>query len=192
MHHRPDVHAHIIAQIIESELIVGAIGNVGIVDLAPFRRIQLVVQRLGGQAEELVDLAHPLAVALGEIIVHRDQMGALSGQSVQIERHGGHQRFSFTGSHLGDFAFMQDDAADQLHVVRHHIPFHLLTADHPFFAQQAATGLFHRRERFRQKIIGGLSHAQTVAELGSFGLEFIVGEIFIRFGQLIDLLHDGL
>ena len=35
-----------------------------------------------GKAEEFVDLAHPLGVALGEIVVDRDDVNALASKRV--------------------------------------------------------------------------------------------------------------
>ena len=44
----------------------------------------------------------------------------LAGQRVQISRQRRNQRFSFAGFHFRDFALMQHDAADQLHVKMPH------------------------------------------------------------------------
>ena len=44
-------------------------------------------------------------------------MGASPIESVQIERQRGDEGFALAGLHLGDAAFVQDDAADQLHIV---------------------------------------------------------------------------
>ena len=69
-----------------------------------------------GEAEEIVDLAHPLGVALGEVVVDGDDVHAAAGERVEIDRQRGDQRLAFAGLHLGDLAFVQDHAADQLHV----------------------------------------------------------------------------
>ena len=67
-------------------------------------------------AEEAVDLAHPLAVALGEIVVDGDDMHALAGERVEIDGERGDERLAFAGAHLGDGALVQHHAADELHV----------------------------------------------------------------------------
>ena len=67
-------------------------------------------------AEEFVDLAHPFGVARGEIVVDGDDMHALAGERVEIDGEGRDQRLAFAGAHLGDRAFVQHQAADQLHV----------------------------------------------------------------------------
>ena len=72
------------------------------------------------EAEEAIDLPHPFRVALGQIIVDRDNVHALARQGIEIGRQDGDQRFAFAGLHLRDAALMQHDAADELHAVRPH------------------------------------------------------------------------
>ena len=71
----------------------------------------------GVQPQKAVDLAHPLHIAFGQIVVHRDHMHALAGERVQINRRGGRQGLAFAGLHLRDLALVQHNAADELHVV---------------------------------------------------------------------------
>ena len=94
----------------------------------------------GGQAQEAVDLAHPLGVALGQVVVDRDDVHALAGERVQIDRQGGDQRLAFAGLHLGDLAVVQHHAADQLHV-------EMAQAEH------ALGGLAHHGEGFGQQVV---------------------------------------
>ncbi len=67
-----------------------------------------------------VYLAHPLTVSLGEVVVDGDNMDALSGQRIQVNRQGSNQCLTFTGLHLSDTALMQDDTADDLYTVMTH------------------------------------------------------------------------
>ena len=69
-----------------------------------------------GEAEELVDLAHPLRVALGQIVVDGDDMHARAGERVEIDRQRGDQRLALARLHLRDLALVQHHAADELHV----------------------------------------------------------------------------
>ena len=66
--------------------------------------------------EELVDLAHPLRVALSEVVVDGDDVHARAGERVEIDRQRGDQRLALAGLHLGDLALVQHHAADELHV----------------------------------------------------------------------------
>ena len=111
-----DIELHVVAQVIEAELVVGAIGDVGGVGLAPFVVAEVVDDDAHGEAEKLVNLAHPLGVALGQVVVDRDHVDALAGQGVEVAGEGCHQGFAFAGLHFRYLALVQDHAADQLHV----------------------------------------------------------------------------
>jgi hypothetical protein len=67
-----------------------------------------------------VDLAHPFGVALGEVVVDGDDVDALAGERVEIDRQRRDQRLAFAGAHFGDRAVVQHHAADQLHVEMAH------------------------------------------------------------------------
>ena len=68
-----------------------------------------------------MNLAHPLSIARGEIIVHGNDMNsAAAGERVEISRQRGDQRLAFAGAHLSNFALVQNDAADQLHIEMAH------------------------------------------------------------------------
>ena len=96
-----------------------------------------------------MDLAHPLTVALGQVVVHRDDVDAPAGQGVQIGGQSGYQGLALAGLHLGDPALVQHDAAHQLHPVGPH-------------AQHPVRGLPHGGKSLRQDIIQCLSISQTV------------------------------
>ena len=108
-------------------------------------------------------------------------------ERVQIERHGRDQRLAFTGRHLGDLALVQRDAADQLHVVGHHVPGHGLAGHHDRCAQQTTAGFFYRGVGFGQDFIEDrlelflevLFYGQDpLAEAGTF-----FGVLGLTFGQ---------
>ncbi len=107
---------HVVAQIVEAELVVGAVGDVAVVLLLALLVVEPVHDGADGEPEELVDLAHPFGVAAGQVIVDGDHVHAASGERVEIDRQRGDQGLAFAGLHLGDVAFVQDHAADQLHV----------------------------------------------------------------------------
>ncbi len=107
---------HVVAQIVEAVFVVGAVGDVAGIGRLALGIVEAVNDHAGGEAQEAVDLAHPAAIALGEVVVDGDDMHALAGERVQIDGEGGDQRLAFAGLHLGDVALMQHHAADQLHV----------------------------------------------------------------------------
>ena len=67
---------HVVAQIVEAELVVGAVGDVAGVGRLALVVVEAVHDDADGQAEEAVDLPHPFGVALGEVVVDGDDMHA--------------------------------------------------------------------------------------------------------------------
>ena len=76
LHHVLDPVLHVVAQIVEAELVVGAVGHVAGIGRLALRIFEPVHDHPDGQPEEAVDLAHPLGVALGEVVVDGDDMHA--------------------------------------------------------------------------------------------------------------------
>ena len=145
----------VVAQIIETELAVRAVGDVHRVLLAANIRRLIVLNAADGQPEKTVKLAHPFGVAAGEVIVHRHEMRAAAGERVQIKRQRRDERLAFAGRHFRDPAAVQNDAADQLHIEVHHVPGHRLIADRESLLPlgQPARRVFHHGEGFRQNLI---------------------------------------
>ena len=77
---------HVVAQVVEAELVVGAVGDVAVVGGLALLVVEAVHDHAGLQPEEGVDLAHPFGVALGEIVVDGDDMDAAAGERVEIDR----------------------------------------------------------------------------------------------------------
>ena len=110
------------------------------------------------ESQIVVDLSHPVGVALGQVIVDGDHVHALSGERVQIDRQGADQGLALAGAHLGDASVVEHHAADQLHVV---VPL----AKHPFGR------LAHHREGLFQKVVQALALGQPRLEHLGPGLE---------------------
>ena len=128
-------------------------------------------------SEKVVDRRHPAGARLGEIVVRRDQVRALAGKRVQIERRGGDQRLAFTGLHLRDMALVERHRAHQLLV-------EVALAERP--ARRLANG----GERLREDVVELLFLRQALAELRGARAQGIVGEGFGRFLERVDLLDD--
>ena len=97
-----EVELHVVAQVVEAELVVRAVGDVAAVGDLALLVVQLVLDDADRQAEEAVDAAHPLGVAAGEVVVDGDDVNALAFERVQVGGQGGDQRLAFAGLHLGD------------------------------------------------------------------------------------------
>jgi len=169
-----EVDHHVIPQVIETELVVGAIGDVGAVGFAPRDRAQVLIAVVIGSvvgvvdkrslvrpsgtrldhahahAQSIVDRAHPLDAVLGQVVVGCHEVSALASERVQVKRQRGHQRLALTGTHLGDLTLMQDHAPDELDVIGTK-------------ADRTARGLAHRSEGFGQQGVKRfpIRHAST-------------------------------
>ncbi len=181
LHAIVEIELHVVAQIVEAELVVGAVGDVGGIGRPALLVVQVVHDNADGEPQEGVELAHPLGVALGQIVVDGHDMHAAPGERVEIDRESRHQGLAFAGLHFGDLALVQHHAADQLHVEVAHV-------------EHAPSGFAHHREGFVQNLVQHLGH-QAVALglqlLGAIGATVgVVGGILgVEFGQL--LLHPG-
>ena len=139
---------HVVAQVVEAELVVGAVGDVRRVRDAPLRRVHLGQDRADVHAQEVVHPAHPLGVELGQVVVDRDHVHAAAGERVEVGRQGGDQGLALTGLHLGDVAQVQRRAAHQLDV---EVP----------LVQHPAAGLAYGGERLGQQRLERLALART-------------------------------
>ena len=124
--------SHIVAQIVETELVVRSEGDVSIVGTTTRIGIGLMlVDAIDAEAVELVERSHPFRVTLGQIVVHRDDVNAVARQCVEEHGQRCHQRFTLTRRHFRDFSLMQGNTAEQLHVVVNHLPFQVVAACRP-------------------------------------------------------------
>ena len=69
-----------------------------------------------GEAEEIIEFAHPAGVALCEVIVYRDNVDTTTGKSIEVNRQGCHEGFTFTSLHFGNVTFVKDNTTDELYV----------------------------------------------------------------------------
>ena len=102
-------------------------------------------------------------------------MGAAARERIQVQRQGRDERLPLARRHFGDLPLMQHDAADELYVVRHHIPFEGVARHDHLAADQPAARLAHRGEGLREHL------AQRPLE------RFHVGRLGL--GQLLAQLH---
>ena len=107
-----------------------------------------------GEAQEAEEPAHPLAVALGQVVVDGDDVDALAGERVQVGGQGRHEGLALARLHLRDHAAVEDDAADELHVEVPHV-------------EHAAAGLAHDREGLGQQVVEGSAPSRAAAALNS-------------------------
>ena len=114
--HVLELELHVVAQVVEAELVVGPVGDVAGVGLLAVLVEEAVLDAPDGQAEELVDPSHPVGVAPGQVVVDRDDVDAAARQGVQVDGHGRDERLALARLHLGDLSRVKDHPADELDV----------------------------------------------------------------------------
>ena len=168
---------HVIAQIVEAELVVGAVG-----DVRRIRGLLEVVAHLrhidaDGQAQEAVDSAHPVGIALGEVIVDGDDVHTAAGQRIQVGGQRSDQRLAFAGAHFGDLPVVQTHAADQLHVEMAHL-------------QGSFASFAHHRERLGHDRVERFPLRDPLLQHRRLRLQLVVRQRGNRGLQRIDLGDD--
>ena len=168
---------HVVAQVVEAEFVVGAVG-----DVRRIGRLLEVVAHLrhidaDGQAQEAVDPAHPVGIALGKVIVDGDDVYTAAGQRIQVRGQCGDQRLAFAGAHFGDLPVVQTHAADQLHVEMAHL-------------QGALARFAHHGERLGHDRVECLALSDALLERRRLRLQLVVRQRGNRGLQRVDLCDD--
>ena len=171
---------HVVAQVVEAELVVGPVGDVAGVVGALVRR-----GRAGAghdepdrEAEPAVDAAHPLGVAAGEVVVDRHDVHAAARQRVEVHGQGGDQGLALAGAHLGDPARVERGAAHDLDVV-------------VALADDAARGLAHDGEGLDHDVVDPLAARDAAAELRGLGPQGVVAQPPDGVAEGVDLGDDA-
>ena len=168
---------HVVAQVVETELGVGAIGDVCLVGRTLELERHVVLEQTDGHAQVLVDAAHPLGVALCQVIVDGNDMHALAGDSVEVAGQGGDERLALAGLHLGNMTLMKRHGADELYVKVTH-------------ARDALGSLAHSGKSLGKHVVERLAVGVTLAELIGLGAEFLLGHLLKLGLKTVDLVND--
>ena len=89
LHHLAAVVLHVVAEVVETEFVIRAVGDVGGVGRAPLLVGEVGHDHADSEAEEAVHPPHPLRVAPREVVVDGDDVDALARQRVKV---GGERR----------------------------------------------------------------------------------------------------
>ncbi len=164
---------HVVAQIVESELVVGAVGDVAGVGCPFGGRIHAGNGHAHGHVQRLVDRLHPGRIAARQVVVDRHHVNAPGRQRVEINGQRRDQGLAFAGLHFGDLALVQHHAADHLGVKMAH-------------AQRSNRGFANHRERLWQKVIKSFTVFQALAEFNRLRLELVIIELLGLCLELVD------
>ena len=124
--------SHVVAQVVEAELIVRPEGDVSVVCCTTLGGIgAMLVDTVYAEAVEHIQWAHPLRVTLGEVVIHRDDVDTITREGIEEDGERSDEGLTFPRSHLGDLTLVQDGTPEELHVVVHHIPGDLIATSEP-------------------------------------------------------------
>ena len=179
LHEPRDLELHVVAQVVESELVVGPVGDVAGVGRLALGVLHVVLDDAHRHAQEAIDAPHPLRVAPGQVVVDGHHVNALAAQRVEIRGQSRDERLALTGLHLGDGAAVQDHAPDELHVEMPHL-------------QRAPACLTNDRERLDQQIVERLPARNALPEVDGPGPQLVVGEGLHVGLERIDVRHARL
>ena len=163
--HVLDSHGHVVAQVVEPELVVGPIADVGGVRRPTLLGAHRGLDQAHGQPEQAVDRAHPFGVSLGQVVVHGDDVNPVAPEGVDVGGHGGDERLSFARLHLGDAALVQGHRP-------HHLDVEMALSDGP------AGGLADQREGLGEHVLQVLALGHGVLQLGGLGGQLVVTQLF--------------
>ena len=191
---------HVVPQIVEPELVVGSVGDVGQVGFAPGHRTKVVealipvpdriiIRRIvdagelvgdhpDAQPQERVDGTHPARAQPGQVVVGGHEVSTPPFERVQREREGRDERFPFAGPHLGDLPAEEHRAPNELDVV---MP----------LAEDPLAGLADEGERLGHERLEGFGLC-ALAEFFQLPAEGRFGEPFELGLERVDLLDEGL
>ena len=125
-------HGHVVAEVVETKLVVGTKGDIGLVGAAALLAVGLVlVDTIDGEAVELIERAHPLGVALGEVVIDCDDVDTIARESVEEDGERGDEGLTLTRGHLGDLALMKHLTTKDLDVVVDHLPLQVVATSGP-------------------------------------------------------------
>ena len=173
---------HVVAQVVEPELGVRAVGDAALVGGPARLERHHVLDVAHGRAQALVHAAVPLGVALGQVVVDRDQVDVLARHRVQVQRQAGDEGLALAGLHLRDVALVEDDAAHQLDI-------------EDALPRLALAGLADGCEGLEEHVFERLAVLVPLAELGGLAAELVIGERLepgLERGDVGGLVPEGL
>ena len=107
---------HVVSQVVKAKLRVCAVSDIRLVRGLLEVESHTVLEQTHAETHEAINLSHPLAIALGKVIVDGHDVYALAFKGIEVTGERRHQGLAFACFHLGNGAAMQGDAADNLHV----------------------------------------------------------------------------
>ena len=170
---------HVVAEVIEAELVIGSVGNVAEVSLAALVVGESVEDTADCESEPAEHLAHFLSLSLCEVVIDGNNVNALACESVEVRGNARNESFTFTGLHLGDTSLMKNDSTNYLDGVG------LLLENTP-------SRLSYGSKSLGENVVESLACLEPVLEFLSFSFELSVGELLILLVELENFILNWL
>ena len=165
---------HVVTQVIKTEFIIRSVRNIGVVLLASLFRLLSDQHTAHGESQEIVDASHQIRLVLRQIIVHCNNVNALTGQCTQVRRHSRDERLTFTSFHFCDIASVQSNTTHDLNV-------------EGTLTQGAPCCFANGCESLNQDVIQGFAFIEALFKFLCFSAQFLIGEGFKVFLKSINL-----
>ena len=169
---------HVVAQVVEAELIVRAVGDVGLVCLLALHRRHVRQNRRDRQTQEVVHTTHLLGLHSSQVVVDGDDVDALAEQPLKVGGEKTDEGFALTGLHLGDVALVQGRTAHDLNV-------------EVTLAEYSPGRLTHRREGLRKQPVQVLAVVETLTEVGGLSRQLVVAHGDVVLLDAVDLADNA-
>ena len=151
----------IVTQIVKTKFVVRTVGDVSLIRSDFVLALHARQAHADAQTQKVVQHAHFGRIAACQIVIHGHDVYAFAGDRIQIHRQRGHQGFTLTRAHLGDFTLVQHHTADQLHVKMAH-------------AQRALRRFAHHGKGLRQQTVQTRAVHITLLELIGFRAQLVI------------------
>ncbi len=200
-------YRHVVAKVVEAELVVCAESDVRLISLATCRAVGLVlVDAVNAKTVEHIHRSHPFRVALCKVVVHGNDVNAVAGEGVEEHGKRCHKRLSLAGCHFGYFALVEHNSAEQLHVVMHHVPRNLISAGNPMVLVYCLVAVDAHEVvcggKLAVKVCGGYGYFLVLCEaaccfahngesVGQYLIELFVVAFQHFLFKLVDLAENG-
>jgi hypothetical protein len=108
---------HAIAQVVEGEFLVGAVGDVAVIGALALGQLHALDDGADGKPHRLVERHDQLGVALGEVVVDGHDVHGRAGECHGRGGESGGEGLALARRHLGDHAGKNRVGADELDIV---------------------------------------------------------------------------
>jgi hypothetical protein len=164
------IKAELIAQEVKSDLVGRGINNVTCVGLSAFFSGHALVYIAHRKSQRSVDLAHPVGVAFGQVIIGSEHVHSAVGNRVHEDGGNGRKGFAFPGLHLGDFPLRHHERAEELDIEQTQAENsfrHFGSQRHRFYCQVLREGLASQilRNRLQPRVLFSSQKNATVVDL---------------------------